>query len=494
MKTTKPSLVRTTAAVLALCGMANAHIVAVGWEQVGPGSLKFYALHWHGAQDQSVSLGGLIFDGVEYPFTSALQNVSSIPGLNGALVNSGYATWDPGTSTLNALGVSGNDGPVDDWLVVTISGITRGSHTLGANDGPGQLTAWTLDGGIEDVGIIVGGGLDGPLNSSVAASTIGLSRTMTRDVGNRLFRMRSGVRPETPKVAAAPSYSAKGGPAKGGEVGITTYKTCPWEVYGQIYYTHDDQEAQYTRVVGPNGPFPLLVHPGTKSEIFGGNVGIDYEINSNWAVGFAVSAARTDIDLGAIGDVDVDSWALIPYVSYYQPSLIGSADFYADLLYAYGDHDYDMGVGGVFGDTDGSTHQLEFTTGLNYRSGSLVHGPYGVVRWIDGEIDAHPFSGGFDTDLESIATQLGYQVSYPVSVGSGTLVPQGRVAWEHEFEDELGSVAGVPLGDVDEDIAVLGAGIGYYVPCGWNIVLDYEARLGSESQSHYVGLKAGYEF
>jgi outer membrane autotransporter protein len=74
------------------------------------------------------------------------------------------------------------------------------------------------------------------------------------------------------------------------------------------------------------------------------------------------------------------------------------------------------------------------------------------------------------------------------------LVPQGRAAWEHEFEDDQNTALGLPGGEIDEDIAVLGAGIGYYMTSHWNVVLDYEARLGSENQSHYVGLKAGYEF
>src|SRR5690606_17484142 len=98
--------------------------------------------------------------------------------------------------------------------------------------------------------------------------------------------------------------SGKGGSAKDGGPGIVTYKACPWEVYGQIYYTHDDQDAQFTSVAGANGRIPVLVHPGTKSEIFGGNVGFEYEISSNWAAGFAVGAASADIDLKTVGDVD----------------------------------------------------------------------------------------------------------------------------------------------------------------------------------------------
>ena len=79
-------------------------------------------------------------------------------------------------------------------------------------------------------------------------------------------------------------------------------------------------------------------------------------------------------------------------------------------------------------------------------------------------------------------------------MGSGTFVPQARAAWEHEFEDDLGTVAGLPQGVLDEDLAVLGLGVGYFMNCGWNVILDYEARLGSESQSHFVGLKGGIEF
>ena len=73
-------------------------------------------------------------------------------------------------------------------------------------------------------------------------------------------------------------------------------------------------------------------------------------------------------------------------------------------------------------------------------------------------------------------------------------VPQVRGAWEHEFEDDANSLFGFPLGQRDEDTAVLGAGVGFYCQSGWNTVLDYEARLSSNIEGHYVSLKVGKEF
>ncbi|BCX47049.1 VonWillebr and factor type A domain protein [Haloferula helveola] len=344
------------------------------------------------------------------------------------------------------------------------------------------------------------------LTSGLRTTSIVVARTATRDVGDRLFRMRSGVRSE-PIVTTQPApYSSKGGMAKGGmaKTPITITERCPWEVYGQIFYVTEDTDAQY-RTVRPNVPganfpaFQQLIQPDTSTDIFGGTVGIDYDIDDHWTVGFALSASRAESDMTFVGNVDIDNLTLMPYVSYYRP--IGNMAFYADLLYGYGMNEYDTRrlPTGAVGNTDGDFHTLEFNTGLNLRNGGFVHGPLAQIRWLDGEIDSYTETGPGavfypQADYESLATQLGYQVSYPMEMAGGTLVPQGRAAWEHEFEEDQGTVAGIPLGELDEDLAVLGLGLGYFTNCGWNAVLDYEARLGSETQSHYVGLKVGKEF
>jgi outer membrane autotransporter protein len=238
-------------------------------------------------------------------------------------------------------------------------------------------------------------------------------------------------------------------------------------------------------------------------DIFGGSAGFEYRFNERWSTGFALAASSTDVDMTFVGNSDIDTIALVPYVSYYQANAFAGADLYADAMYVYGMNEYDInrisGGGIASGSPDGDYHQIEVTSGLNFRAGTLVHGPYASLRWMDGTIDSYtetgPGAAAFpSSDYESLATNLGYQVSYPIQMSGGVLVPQGRAAWEHEFEDQQNAAFGLPGGEIDEDIAVLGAGLGYYMTSHWNVVLDYEARLGSENQSHYVGLKAGYEF
>lgn len=339
------------------------------------------------------------------------------------------------------------------------------------------------------------------MRNSMRAGSISVARTVMRDVGGRLYRLRAGVGPATTVVTEpAPTYSAKGGMAKGG---MPTTTTVPkrWEVYGQLFYSTDDQDAEYSFIPGTVGGAPgtaRLLRPDTTTDVFGGTIGVDYDLSPNWTVGFALSGASSDIDVGLVGDTDIDTIALMPYVSYRRA--INDMGFYADLLYAYGMNDYDTTrSNGAVGSTDGDFNALEFNTGLTLKTATLVHGPYAQLRYIDGQVDSYTEFGPGGatyptTDYKSLASQLGYQLSRPISAGSGVVVPQIRAAWEHEFEADQGYSGVIPLGEADEDLAILGAGVGYYADAGWNILLDYEARLGSETQAQFVGLKGGYEF
>lgn len=78
------------------------------------GDVTFYDQHWHGA---------LLIDGTEYAFTGFLNNTSSLTGLEGALVNPSYASFDSVTGTLTAL-------LEPDFLTVTVSGLSAGNHTF----------------------------------------------------------------------------------------------------------------------------------------------------------------------------------------------------------------------------------------------------------------------------------------------------------------------------------------------------------------------------
>ena len=348
---------------------------------------------------------------------------------------------------------------------------------------------------IVDTGLLV--------NSGIGNAALVSARTTTRDVGDRLFRMRAGLRPMEHVIQeeVAPAAGSKGGVAMTRTV---SSMNC-WEIYGSLFYYTEEQDSQIQPVPGivggPNGGL-RIVHPSTDLDIFGGTVGIERHFNENWSAGLALSGSNTDVDMTFAGNSDIDTFAVTPYISYYRADAFGAADYWADLMYSHGFHEFDIqrltGGGIAIGSPDADTDQLEFTTGVNFQSGNVTHGPYAGLRWIDGSIDSYTEvgpGGGFfpEQDLESLVSILGYQLSFPMQTGAGTLVPQVRGAWEHEFEDDPNNLFGFSLGERDEDAAVLGAGIGYYFNGGWNTVLDYEARLSSHVEGHYVSWKVGKE-
>jgi hypothetical protein len=252
-----------------------------------------------------------------------------------------------------------------------------------------------------------------------------------------------------------------------------------FSVWGDIYAFSQDIDGQN---IGATLSTALRT-PDTELDIFGGTVGVDYRLDGNWTIGLGVGAANGEADLNGVGDIDIDSVAIMPYVSFYKEDVIQGADFYVDLMSAYTDSDYEANGASV----SGNSSLIELNVGLNYNSGALIHGPYAQIRSLDGDIDNV-------VDFESLATQLGYQVSRPMPYGNGTLIPQVRVAWEHEFEADNGSIGGISLGELDKDIFIGGVAVNYLLDSGVNLGLDYQARLGEISESHYVGLNAGFKF
>jgi len=341
------------------------------------------------------------------------------------------------------------------------------------------------------------------MNNAAAESTITATRINTRDVGARLLRKRAGIGRSTRTTQTMPPMDpgAKGGMPK---TPIVTEDPRCHEIYGGLFYYTEDRDPQvgfFQPQAGTAAPIPFFARGDTSVDAFGGYVGYENRPNDVWSWGIAVAGSNTDTDVQFSGSSDVDALSFMPYVGGYWEDLFGGVDLWADLLYAYTDLDYDIttffGIP-VTGSPSGESHTLDFNTGLNFGSGTVRHGPYAGLRWIDGEIDGYqnvpvgPFVPG--QDVESLASTLGYQASFLIRGGGALWVPQLRAAWEHEFEDDPSTLFGFPLATADEDLAVLGAGLGVYYESGWNWALDYEARIGSETEGHYVGFKLGKEF
>ena len=148
MNSQKNILVTAALGLGFLATSAQAHMVGLGWSDLGGGLVQFDALHWHGAQTAASVAGDyMIIDGTNYYFTSVTNNAGSMTGLSGALVNSSYSSFSGNTlfalGTLSGLGT----GPVDDWMHVVVA-LSGGTHTMNAPFGSGGLTSWTLNNNI----------------------------------------------------------------------------------------------------------------------------------------------------------------------------------------------------------------------------------------------------------------------------------------------------------------------------------------------------------
>lgn len=341
--------------------------------------------------------------------------------------------------------------------------------------------------------------------AATRASSLSTTRVNTREVGDRFFRERAGI-PNYEKTTStpAPPSSAKGGMPKSP---IISTQPALWEVWGSLYYFTEETDGQ-TIAPPPGANFRAILIGETEFDLFGGTIGVERRLCDNWALGLALGASSGESESKAGGillnAVDVDSLAVMPYVAYQRENALFGGYYWADLMYAYNDLSYDLQRNN-FGllasaSPDGSTHSLDFNTGLTFKGGSVHHGPYAGLRWVDGSIDGYtevgPGGGALfpSQDIESLVSTLGYSISVPIVMSNGILVPQAKVAWEHEFEDNAGAIFGLPLGTVDEDFAVLGLGLGFYGRNGWNGVIEYEARIGSDVEGHYIGAKVGKEF
>jgi hypothetical protein len=138
----KKLLLSSVLAASAISSQAQAHSIALGWDLQTNGDVDFYLAHWHGELTSAAHY--LTIDGTNYNFTGVENNVNSRSGLEGAIVNPSYYNWTPSTGTLsiNSIPTSEGFGSDNDWLTVTVSGLTTGQHIFGASTN--VVTSWTM--------------------------------------------------------------------------------------------------------------------------------------------------------------------------------------------------------------------------------------------------------------------------------------------------------------------------------------------------------------
>ena len=126
------------------------------------------------------------------------------------------------------------------------------------------------------------------------------------------------------------------------------------------------------------------------------------------------------------------------------------------------------------------------------------------LDYVYAQVQGFSETGGFgalavnSTDLSSFQTTLGVRLTSRIALGEfGTLTPELRLGWNHEFLDASQKDHGRArrragkqlLGDqifFGRDAALTGAGLSLELSPDAKVFVDYDGRLGSRLQEHSV--------
>ena len=226
-----------------------------------------------------------------------------------------------------------------------------------------------------------------------------------------------------------------------------------------------------------------LLEAGFDVDTYGGTIGLDYRFTDNFVAGATVGYGATEADFDHGGTFDSDGVSGNIFASWY------GASWYLDAVVGYGSQDHeserriqyqvtaDNPPPGapivdtideiVAGDTDGEITSAGLSFGYDFGSGPLRIGPILAVSYLEIDVDGLSETGSTtglnlqyaDQTAKSLQLQAGIDVGYAISTSWGVLLPQARVVYVSEEEndqqvylvryaaDPCSAAPGVPSGD-----------------------------------------------
>lgn len=325
-----------------------------------------------------------------------------------------------------------------------------------------------------------------PMAMAQREAVFAVTRTVTRDVNQRLFRMRTAV---DPVVEGS------------------------WELFATVAYGSGDLET-------------IMPAAGFQTDTWAGTVGAEYHLTPDFSVGGAFTYVESGNALAlGVGDVDIDGVALAGYVSYHP------GRFYADFLYSYGSYEHEVRRQTLFGQTasaepNSRAHTLQLNLGYNIEAGGFITGPYGGLDYTTAMMESY-VEGAAETkrlhvprqNFDSLMGRIGWQVARPFDAGGVKVVPQFRAGWAHEFRNRaepvevelatspfyVSSVDGFqPVGSFatsavtrppGDDVLEVGAAVSFLWEERYRVTIDYGTRLlQADGSAHYVSLTGSVAF
>lgn len=258
---------------------------------------------------------------------------------------------------------------------------------------------------------------------------------------------------------------------------------------------------------------------GFDFDTLGITAGIDYRFTDQLVLGLALGYANTDADVDNDGgDFNADGLTVSAYGNFYL-----SDNVYLDTVLSYGRNDYELNRNirytvttatgqdsvdaRVNGDTD--SDQLGLSVGAGYQfnfANGLALTFDGRLNYIDADIDGYQETGSNTAGLEllfeqqsweSLTLTIGGEISKPISMNWGVLIPRARLEWEHEFKDDPEDITfrfvnavsdptvSFEVREPDTDYFRLGGGVNALFTQGRSAFIYGETTLGRDDYTDY---------
>jgi outer membrane autotransporter protein len=243
--------------------------------------------------------------------------------------------------------------------------------------------------------------------------------------------------------------------------------------------------------------------------------GFDYLLSANLIGGAGIGYFYTDVNLDQnSGNGKINDFAGSIYGTYFKER------FYLEGVLSYGRNDYDSTRHIAFGSLQrtannkhyGNAYSGSLEGGYNLWAQEWIFQPLASLGYVylDEEAFDEEGAGGANLSVDArqtsnLRSELGLRVSRAFKVDGGSVIPELKAAWLHDFDIDdrhiTASFNGFPGAaftvagrDIERDGALIGAGITYLHKSGISVSLVYDGEFWGSYNSNGVYGQLRYEF
>jgi large repetitive protein len=233
------------------------------------------------------------------------------------------------------------------------------------------------------------------------------------------------------------------------------------------------------------------------------SAGVDKRISSSLALGVGVGYGHDDTSVGNDGShVDADSYNLALYGSF-SPSQSTFIDGLVGYQWLSFDARRFVTTDGntVDGHRDGDQVFASLSAGYEYRTDTVLVSPYGRIDDASAHLNGYTEQGD-DTYALSYQNQtvrtttgsVGVRANYLIKEDYGTVMPQIRVEYEHDFQGSsqatmsyadllAGPIYRAPVDPLTQNHFLIGIGVNWQFNNHWMLRLEYENMINAGDQN-----------